>query len=140
MVVSIDMEAAHFQHLALVLTHLSDANIEWAEVAKERGVSRKDNAATQFKTVMKQYGLEFKNKKFSRIAGFDTAAEEGAGSAPKPRKPRTPRKRKSEDDSNDGDQGQELPAKKQKSKTAGQKTGEVDSNNDSKEDGGDGSD
>ncbi|KAK5956966.1 hypothetical protein OHC33_002455 [Knufia fluminis] len=112
------MDATQLQHLSVVLTHLNDATVDWAEVAKERGISRKDNALTSFKQLIKKHGLEYTNNKFNAIAGFDASADGAAGGTPKVKKARTPRKRKSEDEDGDDKQEKASATKKQKAKKA----------------------
>lgn len=91
------MDATQLQHLAFFVTHINDAIIDWAQVAKERGISRKDNALCSFKHMLQKHGMEYNDKRFSIIPGFEPAADGLAVSTPKPEKPRTPRKRQSED-------------------------------------------
>lgn len=77
--------------------------LQWAEVAQLRGISRKDNAATAFKAMMKKLGMDYSNNKFTLI---DPAAM-AAGTEPKtPKTPKTssPRKRKPKASDQDGDE------------------------------------
>jgi len=81
------MDASQLQHLAVVLTHLKDATVDWAEVAKERGISRKDNALTSFKQLMKKHGLDYDNKKFNAITGFEPGTDGPAAGTSKSKQP-----------------------------------------------------
>jgi len=109
------MDAAQLQHLAVVLTHVNDATVDWAEVAKQRGVSRKDNALTAFKQMIKKYGIEYDNKKFRLKDDFDAIANGTPGVAAKPR---NPRKRRSEDESDGTKEEDASPTKRRKVKKA----------------------
>lgn len=126
------MDSSQLEHLAIVLTHLNDATVDWAKVAEERGVSRKDNALSSFKQLMKKHGLQYDNKKFNRIVGFKFAADGSEGSTPKSKKPSTPRKRKSLDRNDDGKEKKASPTKKQQSKKAADSAKE-DTESESKE-------
>jgi len=112
------MEADQLKHLVVVLTHINDATVDWAEVAKERGISRKDNALTSFKQMIKKHGIEYNNKNFNLIADFDPVANGAPSVATKPKKPRTPRKRRAEDESDETKEEGASPTKKQKVKKA----------------------
>lgn len=127
------MDAAQFQHLTVVLTHLNDATVDWAEVAKERGVSRKDNALTSFKQLMKKHGLEYDNKKFNAIANFETAAGGSPAGISKTKKPYTPRKRKSEDENEHSKEEKASPTKKQKGRKAAETIEKKSNDSDKKE-------
>ncbi|KAK5093814.1 hypothetical protein LTR70_001546 [Exophiala xenobiotica] len=128
------MDSSQFQHLAIVLTHLNDATVDWAKVADERGVKRKDNALTSFKQLMKKHGVEYENRKFSRIIGFESAADGLAVSTPKSKKPRTPRKRQSEDENADSKEEKPSPTKKQRVERAAERAQNKDKESASNED------
>lgn len=84
------MDENQLRHLAIVLAHLNDATVDWAEVAKVRGVSRKDNAQTAFKGMMKKIGLDYSNNKFTLIDPSPVPVANGENKST----PSTPRKRK----------------------------------------------
>lgn len=128
------MDATQFQHLAIAVTRINDATIDWAEVAKERGISRKDNALRSFKHMLQKHGMEYNDKRFSIIPGFEPAADGLAVSTPKPEKPRTPRKRQSEDGNDNSKEEEASPTDKQESKRAAETVEEEDKESDAKED------
>lgn len=90
------MDAEHLKFLTTVLTHVSDFQVDWTEVMKETGISRKDNCATKFRGIMKKYGLDYQKNKFELIDGHkpDAATTAGPSPAVSPTKS-TPKKRKS---------------------------------------------
>lgn len=97
-IMSVTMEEAQFQHLVIVLSNLTDASVDWDEVVKARGTTRK-NAARDFKVMMKKFGIEYADNKFSytgELAAPKTPAE-------KKTKAVTPRKRKPKADDVDGE-------------------------------------
>lgn len=111
------MDEASIKHLAIVLSNVTDASVDWTEVAKIRGISRKDNAATAFKNMIKKYGLEYANNKFT-LTDPDAAATAASETKTKS-KPTTPRKRKpkaDEDGASEDKNGSVSPKKKVKAK------------------------
>lgn len=113
------MDDLQLRHLAIVLSNLTDASVDWAEVVKARGTTRKDNAARDFKVMMKKFGIEYHENKFS-IIGESVIADPNLTSAKKP-KATTPRKRKpkaTEGDTDGGNDESASPKKKQKGKKA----------------------
>lgn len=108
------MDEAQTQHLLLVLGNItSEVTIDWAEVAKVRKITRKDNATTAFKGMMKKFGIEYANNKFTLID-----PEAVATAIEKKPKATTPRKRKpkaTEEDA-EGKSDSASPKKKQKNK------------------------
>lgn len=110
------MDEAQLQHLFVVLGNItSEVTIDWAEVARVRNISRKDNAVTAFKGMMKKHNIEYANNKFS----FIDATVAANPPSEKKAKPTTPRKRKpkaTEEDAEDGKSESGSPKKKQKGK------------------------
>lgn len=120
------MEEAQLQHLGIVLSNLKDATVDWAEVIKARGTTRKDNAARDFKAMMKKFGIEYIDNKFTytgELPAPKTPSE-------KKSKASTPRKRKPKaDDEEDADEGKSdsaSPKKKQKGEKAVETKQEVE--------------
>jgi len=94
---------------------LQEASVDWGEVAKDHGIGRKDNATTSFKTMMKKYGLEFANKKFTVVEGIHSSNLGTTPTKPKTTKPKTPRKRKAKEEAEtNGEDGEVSPTKKAK--------------------------
>lgn len=85
------MNADNLQFLATVLTNLNDGSANWQEIATQRAITRKDNAMSSFKNMIKKVGLEYDGKKFKAIVGFDSANIQAATATSKVT---TPRKRK----------------------------------------------
>lgn len=110
------MDEAQLQHLILVLGHItSDVTVDWAEVAKIRGIGRKDNAATAFRSMIKKHGIEYANNKFTFVDNSVIANAKSENKA----KPTTPRKRKPKANEEEGSEGKSesaSPKKKQKGK------------------------
>lgn len=111
------MDESQFQHLATVLTCITDVSINWGEVATMRGINRKDNAATSFKSMMKKLGVEYANNKFKLIDSPGAGSGEDKPDTPakvaKPetkKKTATPRKRKPQVSAEDGDENKTEPA------------------------------
>lgn len=71
-------------------------------MAKVRGIARKDNAATAFKTMIKKLGLEYSNNKFTVIDPAAMAAAPKTPKTPKTPKSSSPKKRKQKASTEDG--------------------------------------
>ncbi|KAJ9662170.1 hypothetical protein H2198_001521 [Neophaeococcomyces mojaviensis] len=112
------MDANHLRKLACALTHIQDATIDWAEFAKDRGITRKDNALRNFKIMIAKYGIEYSDNKFTVVDGFDYTTLGTNPSTPKLAKVKTPRKRKEKDDNEVADaDAEQSPKKKTKAKS-----------------------
>lgn len=77
-----DMDPKDLQLLTTVLIHVEDFKVDWTEVMKETGISRRDNCATKFKGMIKKYGLEFQKNKFQFIEDHKPDNTVPAGSTP----------------------------------------------------------
>lgn len=107
------MNDNHVQFLIDVLLNLNDATVNWDEVAKARGIGRKDNAATQFRNMMKKYGIEYAKNRFAPIGGFDRTSM-GPITPSKQGKTETPRKRKFDENRPKAQETISSPSKKHK--------------------------
>lgn len=115
------MDESQVKHLATVLSCVKEVTIDWAEVASLRGIARKDNAATSFKTMMKKAGVEYANNKFTLIDSPETPGNQTkvVKKTETPKKTATPRKRKSQMPTEDDDAAKAeptSPTKKRKAK------------------------
>lgn len=115
------MDDLQLRHLAIVLSNIKDATVDWAQVVEARGTTRKDNATRDFKVMMKKYGIEYNNNKFSII---EDSAIANPTSEKKP-KATTPRKRKAKATEEKTDEGNDESASPKK-KAKGKKAAEVE--------------
>lgn len=109
------MEVHHLRQLAIFLTNLNDGSADWGKIAHERQVTLKGNAQRDFKVMIRRYGLDYANNKFTPIPGFNAGGTITASPATG-KKPSTPRKRKSEAGNGDDKEKGESPAKKARAK------------------------
>lgn len=120
------MDPAHLEFIRSVLCHAGEVKIDWDAVATENGITRKDNATTKFKNIMKKHGLDYTQSKFFRDPAYTPETPSTTSKAP--RTPKTPKaisskgsqKRKAEEKpSSDDDHDRSTPvngSKKQKTK------------------------
>jgi len=110
------MDASHLQFLITVLTNLDGGPVDWAEVARISGISRKDNAGAKFRSIMKQYGVEYKNNQFTTIAGFEATPKSTSLSTTKKMSNSSKKRKQYKGDATDD--VQESPTKKRKSEVS----------------------
>lgn len=110
------MNASHLQFLIIVLTNLDAGPVDWAEVARISGINRKDNAGAKFRSIMKQYGVEYKNNKFTTIMDVEATSKSTSPSADRKMPVSSKKRRPYKDDAIDD--VQESPTKKRKSEAS----------------------
>lgn len=106
------LTADQIQFLSTFLSNLNDGSADWQEIAQQRGIARKDNAATAFKNLVKKIGLQYDSKKFTHIEGFEFA------DAATKMKAASPRKRKVNDKNTNDAKDDKSPTKKKRTAKA----------------------
>jgi len=70
--------------LRAVFANTEEMKVDWAEVQKDTGMSRKDHTREKFVNIMKKIGLKYKDNSFTPIEGYEPDAP-AAATTPKSR-------------------------------------------------------